>query len=141
MEDPEGFWAEAADAVHWDRKWDTVLDVSRPPFSRWFVGGVTNTCYNALDLHVEQGRDAAMSKIEANPFEVGLERNSANYVPLSPLSFLARAAAVYPGRIACIHGSQRTTYADLYARCRRRCRARPHRLEVRTRPGTDRSRF
>ncbi len=56
MEDPEGFWAEAAEAVHWYEKWDKVLDDSRPPFYRWFPGGVTNTCYNALDRHVEGGR-------------------------------------------------------------------------------------
>ncbi len=50
LEDPHGFWAEAAEAVHWDRKWDTVLDDSRPPVYRWFTGGVLNTCYNALGL-------------------------------------------------------------------------------------------
>jgi propionyl-CoA synthetase len=54
--DPEGFWAEAAEAVHWYRKWDRVLDDSNVPFYRWFTGGQVNTCYNALDLHVEQGR-------------------------------------------------------------------------------------
>src|SRR2546430_5829183 len=54
--DPEGFWAEAAEAVSWYKKWDRVLDASRPPFSRWFPGGVVNTCYNALDRHVEHGR-------------------------------------------------------------------------------------
>ena len=56
IEDPEGFWGEAAEAIHWDRRWDKVLDSSQPPFYRWFVGGVTNTCYNALDRHLEGGR-------------------------------------------------------------------------------------
>jgi len=56
LADPEGFWAEAAEAVSWYKKWDRVLDASRPPFSRWFPGGVVNTCYNALDRHVEHGR-------------------------------------------------------------------------------------
>jgi len=54
-----------------------------------------------------------------HPYEAGLGRNEANYVPLSPLSFLARAAAVYPERVACIHGERRLSYAALYARCRR----------------------
>jgi propionyl-CoA synthetase len=53
---PENFWAEAAAAVHWHEKWDRVLDDSRPPFYRWFPGGLVNTCYNALDRHVESGR-------------------------------------------------------------------------------------
>ena len=56
LNDPENFWAEAAEAVHWNKKWDRVLDASRPPFYRWFAGGLLNTCYNALDRHVEDGR-------------------------------------------------------------------------------------
>ena len=56
LEDPEGFWGEVAEDVHWYKRWDKVLDASRKPFYRWFTGGVTNTCYNALDLHVENGR-------------------------------------------------------------------------------------
>ncbi|MCP5150909.1 MAG: propionyl-CoA synthetase [Ectothiorhodospiraceae bacterium] len=54
--DPEGFWAEAAEAIHWNRRWDRVLDDSGKPFYRWFTGGELNTCYNALDYHVERGR-------------------------------------------------------------------------------------
>ncbi|WGF87314.1 propionyl-CoA synthetase [Marinivivus vitaminiproducens] len=56
LDDPEGFWAEAAAAIDWDRKWDMVLDASRPPFYRWFRGGRLNTCHNALDRHVHAGR-------------------------------------------------------------------------------------
>ena len=56
---------------------------------------------------------------DSDPYESGLERNAANYVPLTPLSFLARAAHVYPKRTACIHGERRTTYAELYGRARR----------------------
>ena len=56
LNDPQNFWADAAAAVHWDKKWDRVLDDSRPPFYRWFSGGLLNTCYNALDRHVENGR-------------------------------------------------------------------------------------
>jgi propionyl-CoA synthetase len=56
LSNPEIFWAEAAEAVQWFKKWDRVLDASRPPFYRWFSGGIVNSCYNALDLHVETGR-------------------------------------------------------------------------------------
>lgn len=56
MEDPNGFWGEAAEAISWYKKWDKVLDDSNVPFYRWFVGGELNTCYNALDRHVESGR-------------------------------------------------------------------------------------
>ncbi len=56
IQDPTGFWAEAAEALHWDQRWDRVLDDSKAPFYRWFAGGVTNTCFNALDRHVDGGR-------------------------------------------------------------------------------------
>jgi fatty-acyl-CoA synthase len=57
--------------------------------------------------------------VTANPYDLGLDRNAANYVPLSPLSFLRRTAAVYPERLAVVHGAHRTTWRETYARCRR----------------------
>jgi fatty-acyl-CoA synthase len=54
-----------------------------------------------------------------NPYRTGLDRNPANHVALSPLSFLARAAEVYPQRTAVIHGERRLTWAQTYQRCRR----------------------
>ena len=54
-EDYEAFWAERAEALHWDTKWDQVLDWSNPPFAKWFVGGKLNVSYNCLDRHVEAG--------------------------------------------------------------------------------------
>jgi acetyl-CoA synthetase len=54
-QDPEGFWSEQADALHWDQRWDQVLDWSNPPFAKWFVGGKLNVAYNCVDRHVEAG--------------------------------------------------------------------------------------
>ena len=56
LEDPEGFWAEAAGALRWRKKWDSVLDKTSPRRPRWFDGGALNTCENALDVHVDAGR-------------------------------------------------------------------------------------
>ena len=56
LEDPEGFWAEAAGALRWRKKWDRVLDKASPRRPRWFDGGALNTCENALDVHVDAGR-------------------------------------------------------------------------------------
>jgi propionyl-CoA synthetase len=56
IEEPEAFWADAAAAIDWDEPWERVLDDSRAPFYRWFTGGRMNTCHNALDRHVEDGR-------------------------------------------------------------------------------------
>ena len=67
LRDPEGFWGEAAEALHWDRRWDRVLDASRPPFYRWFAGGLLNTCYNAVDRHVAAGRGGQAALIHDSP--------------------------------------------------------------------------
>jgi len=56
VKDPEGFWAEAAKGITWYKQYDKILDKSNPPFYRWFPGGKMNTCYNAVDRHVENGR-------------------------------------------------------------------------------------
>jgi propionyl-CoA synthetase len=63
----EEFWADAAEAIDWERRWDRVLDASRPPFYRWFAGAVLNTCWNALDRHVMAGRGARTALIWDSP--------------------------------------------------------------------------
>ncbi len=55
LEDPAGFWGEAAQAIHWDRQPARVLDDSAAPFYRWFSGGQLNTCFNTLDRWVDGG--------------------------------------------------------------------------------------
>ncbi len=67
MEDPEGFWGEQAAAIDWYKPWSKVLDDSRKPFYRWFAGGELNTCYNALDRHVENGRADQAALIYDSP--------------------------------------------------------------------------
>ena len=71
LEDPEGFWGEVAEDIEWYQKWDKVLDESRPPFYRWFSGGVVNTCYNALDRHVENGRADQLALVYDSPITGG----------------------------------------------------------------------
>ena len=61
LEDREGFWAEQAQLIHWHKPFNRVLDYSRPPFARWFVGGETNLCHNALDRHLAaRGKQKAL---------------------------------------------------------------------------------
>ncbi|MCB0219614.1 MAG: AMP-binding protein, partial [Chrysiogenetes bacterium] len=67
LEDREGFWADAAQNIHWDKKWDRVLDDSNPPFYRWYPGAMLNTCYNAVDRHVESGRADQVALIYDSP--------------------------------------------------------------------------
>jgi len=52
IENPDAFWSEQAQLVHWNKPPQKVFDYSKPPFVKWFVGGETNLCYNAVDRHV-----------------------------------------------------------------------------------------
>ena len=67
VERPEEFWAEAAAEIDWVKPWERVLDDSRAPFYRWFAGGQLNTCYNALDRHVDGGRADQLALIYDSP--------------------------------------------------------------------------
>jgi len=69
--DADGFWGEMAEDIRWTKKWDKVLDDSGAPFYRWFTGGELNTCYNALDRHVEEGRADQAALIYDSPVTGG----------------------------------------------------------------------
>ena len=61
IEDRDGFWSEQARRIHWHKPYRQVLDYSRPPFAKWFVGGETNLCHNAVDRHLaERGAQKAL---------------------------------------------------------------------------------
>ena len=72
--DPEGFWGEAAEAIDWSRKWDKVLDQSRSPFNQWFAGAELNTCFNALDRHVNTGRADQIALIYDSPVTATIQK-------------------------------------------------------------------
>jgi propionyl-CoA synthetase len=74
LERPKEFWAEAAEAIDWERRWDRVLDASRPPFYRWFAGAQLNTCWNAVDRHVAAGRGERIALIWDSPVTGRVER-------------------------------------------------------------------
>ncbi len=67
LENPDEFWGEAAQALHWYKPWDKVLDSEAKPTPRWFTGGMFNTCYNTLDRHVEAGHGDRLALIYDSP--------------------------------------------------------------------------
>ena len=68
LADPEGFWGEAAEELVWTRRWDAVLEhCDAPAGYRWFSGGRLNTCYNAVDVHVDSGRGDQAALIYDSP--------------------------------------------------------------------------
>ena len=73
---PDIFWGKAAEDIHWNKKWDKVLDDGKKPFYRWFAGGELNTCYNALDYQVESGRGEQAAIIYDSPVTNNVQKIS-----------------------------------------------------------------
>ena len=72
IEQPEEFWAEQAALIHWHKLPQKILEYKNPPFRKWFVGGETNACYNAVDRHLaERGDQLALVAIST---ETGVTR-------------------------------------------------------------------
>ncbi len=92
VRDPQGFWGEAAQAITWYKSYEKVLDDSNKPFYRWFSGGQLNTCYNALDRHIEAGRGAQLALIYDSP--VTQSQRSYTYAQLR------EAVALFAGALA-----------------------------------------
>ena len=74
LDDPDGFWAEAARALDWYREPTVILDRTRPPFFRWFSDGEMNTCHNALDRHADGGRGDQLALIYDSPVTGQVQR-------------------------------------------------------------------
>ena len=126
VEDAEEFWAAEAQKLHWFQRWEQVLDDSKAPFTRWFSGGQTNLCYNAVDRHVVAGKgdrpailwespELGQSRTltfrelhrEVNRFAAALQRCGVTkgdrvlvYMPMVPEALIAVLACV---RIGAIH--------------------------------------
>ena len=103
IKDPAGFWAQAADAVTWTRRPERVLDDTNPPFYRWFPDGELNTCVNALDRHVADGRAEQPALIYDSP------------VPGSARTFSYRELPAEVGRLAGVLSGRGVTQASQYA--------------------------
>ena len=56
IQNPEKFWQNVSEDIFWFKKPTKILNKSKPPFYKWFEDGVTNSCYNAIDTHIDQGK-------------------------------------------------------------------------------------
>ena len=83
LENTEKFWDEAAKDVKWFRPYKKILDRSNPPFYKWFPDGVINSCYNAIDRHVEEGNGSRTAIIYDSP--VTSIKNSFSYSTIKKL--------------------------------------------------------
>ena len=67
IKDTEGFWSDVAKDIFWYKKPSKILNSDNPPFYKWFEDGTTNTCYNAVDLHVKNGKGKKTAIIYDSP--------------------------------------------------------------------------
>jgi len=126
IRNPEEFWQKVSDDIFWYKKPKQILNKDNPPFYKWFCDGTTNTCYNALDIHIDQGRGDKIALIYDSPitgnkkqftykdlkgkvskFAGALKNQGVNkgdrviiYMPMIPEAVIAMLAC---GRIGAIH--------------------------------------
>ena len=93
INDPDAFWGVAAEDVHWYKKWDKVLDASNKPFYRWFTGGELNTCYNALDYHIDNGLGDQLALIYDSPVTDTIQKYTYNELRDETAKFAGALAA------------------------------------------------
>ena len=74
IKNPEEFWKKVADDMFWFKKPTKILNSSNPPFFKWYEDGITNTCYNALDFHIDNGRGDKDALIYAINSYRGIDR-------------------------------------------------------------------
>jgi propionyl-CoA synthetase len=123
--DREGFWSKEAARIHWHKPFGKVLDYSRPPFAKWFVGGETNLCHNAVDRHLKERPDqkalvwistevdrteaytyrqlhAEVTRVAAMMLSLGVKRGDRViiYMPMVPQAAFAMLACA---RIGAVH--------------------------------------
>ncbi|MFJ8959866.1 acetate--CoA ligase [Lentzea sp. NPDC102401] len=122
--DREAFWAKQAERLHWETKWDQVLDWSDAPFAKWFVGGKLNVAYNCVDRHVESGhgdqvaihwegepgdsraityaelqREVSKAANALTSLGIGAEDRVAIYMPMVPEAIFAMLACARVGAL------------------------------------------
>ncbi len=108
IEDPEGFWGDAARELHWFEPWSDVMDWDVPD-AKWFVGGKTNLCFNCVDRHVEEGRGSRVAIVwEGEPIEDGApEIRRLTYADMqretSKVSNAYKKLGVKPGDVVTIY--------------------------------------
>src|ERR1700739_3240855 len=95
MADPEGFWAEAAREIDWIEPAKKIFDPALGAYGRWFTGGIVNTCYNALDRHVERGRADQVALIHDSPLANSV--NKFTYAALRALAAVMQDLGVAKG--------------------------------------------
>ena len=76
----EDFWKEVSNDIFWYKKPTKILNSDNPPFYKWFEDGITNTCYNALDLHIDQGKGEKLAIIYDSPITGSKENITYNKV-------------------------------------------------------------
>ena len=76
INDPKKFWSKVADSIFWYKKPKKILNSNNPPFYKWYEDGTTNTCYNAVDLHINNGNGSKTAIIYDSPITNSKKKNN-----------------------------------------------------------------
>ena len=75
IKDRETFWSEVSNEIFWYKEPKKILNSENPPFYKWYEDGITNTCYNAVDLHVKNGIGEKLADIYDSPITNSKKKN------------------------------------------------------------------
>ena len=87
IQNAEDFWSEIANNIFWYKKPSKILNSDNPPFYKWFEDGTTNTCYNAVDLHVKNGKGEKIAIIYDSPITNSQKKNNLFSIKRTSLNF------------------------------------------------------
>ncbi|KAK2142749.1 hypothetical protein LSH36_918g00027 [Paralvinella palmiformis] len=99
LNNPTEYWGEAAEKLVWHKKWDRVIDDSKSPFTSWFVGGELNTCFNAVDCHVDRGHGNQTAIIHDSPVTETIRKITYNELLSEPKVIISANGGIEPGRV------------------------------------------
>ena len=76
IKEPGKFWSKVSEDIFWYKKPSKIINSTNPPFYKWFEDGITNTCYNAVDLHVKNGKGKKIAIIYDSPITNSQKKNN-----------------------------------------------------------------
>ena len=98
IKDPVGFWSEQAKLIHWEKPFDNALNYDKPPFARWFEGGKTNLCYNAVDRHLkDRGNQQALIAVSTETDQEQVYTFNDLYAEVNRMAAILKANGVTKG--------------------------------------------
>uniref|UniRef100_A0A6I8Q3I8 Acyl-CoA synthetase short-chain family member 3, mitochondrial n=1 Tax=Xenopus tropicalis TaxID=8364 RepID=A0A6I8Q3I8_XENTR len=126
VQEPEKVWGEAAGNIAWFKPWSKIMDNSNPPFTKWFIDGELNICYNAVDRHIESGRGDQPAIIYDSPVTNTKQAITYKEIYEQPKLIITASFGIEPGR--------KVEYVPLVERALEIAEHKPEKIVIYSRP-------